>query len=40
MNKEITEARKQLRKIYIKYTEELFGIVSKVDKMLEGLQDN
>ena len=39
MNKQIKEARKQLRKLYIKYTDELFEIVSKVDKTLEKLED-
>ena len=39
MNKEINEARKSLRRIYEKYTKELFDVVSKVDKMLEGLEN-
>ena len=38
INKEIRQARKELRKIYIKYTKELFDVVSKIDKALEGLE--
>jgi len=38
LNKEIRQARKELRKIYIKYTKELFDIVSKIDKTLENLE--
>ena len=37
-SKEIRQARIQLRKLYIKYTDELFRIVSRVDKSLEGLE--
>ena len=40
INKQIIEARNNLRKLYIKYTDELFEITSKVDKYLEGLQDD
>ncbi len=39
MNKEIKEARESLRKIYKKYTDELFEIVSKIDKALEKLEN-
>ena len=37
--KEITEARKNLRKLYVKYTDELFGVVTKIDNMLERLEE-
>jgi len=39
MNKEIKEARVSLRKIYNQYNKELFEVVSKIDKMLEGLEN-
>jgi len=38
-NKEIKEARIALRKLYNKYTKELFDVVSKIDKALESLED-
>ena len=37
--KEIEKARRNLRKLYIKYTDELFDVINKIDKFLEGLQD-
>ena len=39
INKQIIEARKSLRKIYSKYTKELYDITLKIDKYLEGIQD-
>ena len=38
-NKEIKEARVNLRKIYNQYNKELFQVISKIDKMLEGLEN-
>ena len=37
---QIKEARKSLRKLYVKYTQELFEIVIKIDKFLEAMQDD
>lgn len=37
---EIIKARKHLRKIYIKYTEELHNIITKIDKTLEKLHES
>jgi len=37
--KQITKARKQLRNLYKKYTDELFEVVTKIDKFLEGIQE-
>ncbi len=39
VTKEIRKARKELRKIYVKYTDELFEVVSKIDKTLERLEN-
>jgi hypothetical protein len=39
INKQIIEARQSLRKIYGKYSKELYNITIKVDKYLEGLQE-
>ena len=39
INKQINEARNNLRKLYEKYTKELFEITTKIDKYLEALQD-
>lgn len=36
--KEIKEARINLRKIYNQYTEELFEVIDKIDKALEKLE--
>jgi len=35
---EIGEAREALRKIYVKYTDELFAVVEKIDRALEMLE--
>jgi len=40
IEKEIRDARESLRKIYTKYTEELCKVVTKIDNMLEELEDS
>lgn len=39
IEKEIRKAREKLRDIYIKYTQELHAVTTKIDKYLEALQE-
>lgn len=40
MNLEVRESRLKLREIYSKYVQELYEVVSKIDKSLELIEQN